>query len=87
MLTSGLLAYYNIMLVTDVHVFVFLSIDIFFHDDSTTMQFTFSRMFDNREIIDGSNKYCSPFCIAYRGCEHVFHIFATTLKDLTLCTT
>ena len=56
MLIFGLLAYYNISLVTNMYMFVFLII-AFFYDGPATMHLTFLHMLSNREIIDGPNRY------------------------------
>ena len=81
MLIFGLLSYYNILLVTDVYLFVFWTI-AFFYDGPATMHLTFGHTLTNGEIIDGPHRYWSPFCIGYWGCERVFRFIAMNLKDL-----
>ena len=71
MLIYGLLAYYNISLVTDMYMFVFLTI-AFFYDSHATMYLTFIHMLSSREIIDEPNRYWSYFALHIGGVSPYF---------------
>ena len=71
MLISGLLAYYNILLVTDMYMFVFLT-NAFFYDGPATMHLTFVHMLSTREIIDEPNRYWSSFALHIGGVSAYF---------------